>query len=131
MADKRKKHHHPTEDIQEGEGESVDDIRSVVELLSENQLWKDEEDREYRARAEKREERAGEVPEVEWSAIIAAKLSGKVGATWQDLCGTTDEYQMVKGGVLKVCGYTPKLAGEAFFLFQSGIPERDGCRPGV
>ena len=63
--------------------------------------------------------KAGEVPEREWLAIVAAKLSGKVGAAWQDLCGTTDEYQVVKCGVLRVCGYTPKLAGEAFYGFKA------------
>ena len=261
MTSKGRKHHQPTEDNQEGSGERVDDVRSVVELLLDNQNRKEEENRDYRAQAERREElraiaaeeraearrqadkiaeeeraearaeakarrkeeearraedrrieeirrsedigrareeaarvaserlraqqeaaelrayeqqvtliwmqaeigekaaeahrqegqkarkrdravagipnyrepedvedflltserklRAGEVPEGEWLAIIAAKLSGKVGATWQDLCGTTDDYQMVKGGVLKVCGYTPKLAGEAFYGFRA------------
>ena len=250
MADKRKKHHQPTEDNQEGDGEKGDDVRSVVELLLENQNKKDEEDRTYRARAEEREERrliaaeeraearliaariaeeeriearaeakakrreeaalraeelnrareeadrqaaarmrkqqeaaeqraydqqvvlirmqaqigekvaeahrqegqrtrkrdraiagicnyrepedledflltserklrVGEVPEGEWLAVMAAKLSGKVGTTWQELCGTTDEYQQVKNGVLKASGYTPKLAGEAFFGFKA------------
>ena len=63
--------------------------------------------------------KAGEVPEREWLAIVAAKLCGKVGATWQDLCITTDDYQEVRSGLLKVCGYTPKLAGEAFYGFRS------------
>ena len=81
--------------------------------------YREPEDVEDFLLTSERKLRAGEVPEGEWSAIIAAKLSGKVGATWQDLCGTTDEYQMVKGGVLKVCRYTPKLAGEAFFCFKA------------
>ena len=261
MASKGKKHHQPTEDIQEGSGERVDDIRTVVEMLADNQTRKDEEDKGYRAEAERRVElrftaaeeraearrqadkvaeeqraelraeakakrredeairaedrrrddllrmeeverareeaarvssdrlraiqeaaelrafeqqvalikmqaeiglkaaeaqreassksrkrdravagipnyrepediedflltserklRAGEVPLEEWLAIIAAKLSGKVGTTWQEACVNTDDYQTVKGGVLKVCGYTPKLAGEAFYNFKA------------
>ena len=39
--------------------------------------------------------------------------------SWQDLCGDTDDYQVVKGGILKVCGYTPKLAGEAYHSFRA------------
>ena len=238
MAGKGRKQHLTSEDNQEGSGEKGDDIRTVVELLLDTQHRKDEENRDYRAQAEKREEdrliaaearaearlqaskvaeeeraearaeakarrkleeakraeeldkerlaqqeaagakafeqqvtlirmqaeigekaaeahrqegqrarkreravsgipnyrepediedflltserklRAGEVPEGEWLGIIAAKLSGKVGTSWQDLCGDTDDYQVVKGGILKVCGYTPKLAGEAYHSFR-------------
>ena len=81
--------------------------------------YRDPEDVEDFLLTSERKLRAGEVPEGEWLAIIAAKLSGKVGATWQDLCGSTDDYQLVKSGVLKVCGYTPKLAGEAFYGFRA------------
>ena len=51
-----RKHHQPTEDNQEGSGERVEDIRSVVKLLLENQNKKEEENRDYRIEAEKREE---------------------------------------------------------------------------
>ena len=81
--------------------------------------FREPEDVEDFLQTSERKLNAGEVPEAEWAAIIAAKLPGKVGATWQDLCGTTDEYQVIKSGVLRVCGYTPKLAGEAFFSFKA------------
>ena len=38
---------------------------------------------------------AGEIPEGEWLPIIASKLNGEVGASWQELCMGTDEYQDV------------------------------------
>ena len=81
--------------------------------------FREPEDVEDFLQTSERKLKAGEVPEAEWAAIIAAKLPGKVGATWQDLCGTTDEYQAIKSGVLRVCGYTSKLAGEAFFSFRA------------
>ena len=59
------------------------------------------------------------MPEGEWLAIIAAQMSGKVGSTWQDLCSAGGGYQDVKSSLLKICGYTPKLAGEGFFGFKS------------
>ena len=63
--------------------------------------------------------RAGEIPEGEWLPIIASKLNGEVGASWQELCMGTDEYQDVKSAVLKGCGYTPKAAGEAYHAFRT------------
>ena len=63
--------------------------------------------------------RAGKVPEGEWLNHMASKLSGKVGASWQQLSTTTTDYQLVRNGVLRSCGYTPKLAGEAFFSFRA------------
>ena len=62
--------------------------------------------------------KAGEIPEEEWVAILASKLGGKVGSAWQDLLMAEGCYQDVKAGLLKVCGYTPKLAGEVFLGFR-------------
>ena len=64
--------------------------------------------------------RAGGVKEEEWITIISSKLSGKMGSAWQDICGSVDDYQEAKGRLLKVCGYTPKLAAELFFGFRPG-----------
>ena len=77
--------------------------------------YKDTEDVEDFLLTSERKLRAGEVPEGEWLSIIASKMSGKVGSTWQDLCMTMEGYQEVKAGLLRVCGYTPKLAGEVFY----------------
>ena len=63
--------------------------------------------------------RAGEIPEGEWLTVLSAKLSGKVGSSWRDLCATSDDYQEVKGNLLKVCGCTPKIAGEVFYSFRA------------
>ena len=62
---------------------------------------------------------AGDVPRREWVSVIAAKLGGKVGNTWQDLCNGGEEYDEVKAGLLRTYGYTPKLAGELFFECKS------------
>ena len=61
---------------------------------------------------------AGEVPEREWLVTLASKLSGKTGSMWQDLCAVCDSYQEVKAKLLKVCGYTAKVAAELFFGYK-------------
>ena len=81
--------------------------------------YRDTEDIEDYLVTSERKLRAGDIPEVEWVSILASKLGGKVGSTWQDLCMTGDGYQDIKAGLLKVCGYTPKLAGEVFYGFKS------------
>ena len=81
--------------------------------------YREPEDVEDFLQTSERKLSAGEIPEKEWAGIIAAKLSGKVGTTWHEACVATDDYQLIKGGVLKNCGYTPKLAGEAFFGFKA------------
>ena len=63
--------------------------------------------------------RAGEIKEGEWVTILASKLCGKMGSVWQDICVTVEKYQEVKERVLKVCGYTPKLAAGVFYGFKS------------
>ena len=79
--------------------------------------YREPEDVEDFLLTSERKLKAGEVPQREWTAIVAAKLSGKVGSLWQETCVDTDDYQLVKARVLKTCGYTPKLAGEVFFNF--------------
>ena len=81
--------------------------------------YRDSEDVEDFLLTSERKLRAGDVPEGEWLSILAAKMSGKVGSTWQDLCMAGGDYQEVKTGLLKVCGYTPKLAGEVYYGFKS------------
>ena len=50
---------------------------------------------------------------------MASKMSGRIGSTWQDLFAVYDDYVEVKAGLLKICGYTPKLAGELFYGFRA------------
>ena len=80
--------------------------------------YRDSEDIEDYLLTSERKLRTGDVPEEEWVQILASKLGGKVGSTWQDLCMLEEGYQGIKAGLLKVCGYTPKLAGEVFFGFK-------------
>ena len=81
--------------------------------------YKDVDDIEEYLTTAERKLRAGEVPEREWLTHIAAKLTGKMGTTWQDLCIDVVDYQEVKAKLLKICGYTPKVAGELFFGFKA------------
>ena len=60
----------------------------------------------------------GEIPEGDWLPIIASKLNGEVGASWQELCMGEGEYRAVKATLLKACGYTPEAAGEAYYAFR-------------
>ena len=62
---------------------------------------------------------AGEIPVKDWLTTIASKLSGKMGSVWQDLCVVVEDYQEVKSRLLKVCGYTAKLAGDVFYSYRS------------
>ena len=61
---------------------------------------------------------SGDVPEEEWGAVISAKLSGKQGAAWEDLQNEGANYRSMKAGLLSICGYTPKIAGDLFFGFK-------------
>ena len=62
---------------------------------------------------------AGGIKEADWITTLASKLCGKMGSGWQDICMTIDDYHEVKDRVLKVCGYTAKLAAEVFYGFRS------------
>ena len=81
--------------------------------------YRDQEDVEDYLITSERKLVAGKVDEEEWVSIFASKLGGKVGSTWQDLCMAGGGYQDVKAALLKVCGYTPKLAGDAFFGYKA------------
>ena len=80
---------------------------------------KEGEDVEDFLATSERKLKAGGVREGEWLTIMASKMSGRIGSTWQDLCAVYDDYVEVKGGLLKICGYTPKLAGELFYGFRA------------
>ena len=80
--------------------------------------WQKGEDIEEFLLSSERKLRAGDIPEVEWLGIMASKLSGEVGATWQEICLTSDNYLEVRGAVLMGCGYTQKAAGEAYHAFR-------------
>ena len=81
--------------------------------------WQKGEDVEDFLLSSERKLRAGNIPDGEWLGIMASKLSGEVGATWQELCLTSDDYQEVRSAVLMGCGYTQKAAGEAYHAFST------------
>ena len=93
-------------------------VRTRDRTVASITAWQRSEDLEEFLLSSERKLRAGEVPEVEWPGIVAAKLTGEVGATWQELCLTTDVYLEVRAAVLMGCGYTQKAAGEAFHAFR-------------
>ena len=81
--------------------------------------YREQEDVEDFLSTSERKLKAGGVPEGEWPSIISSKLGGKIGSTWHDLSVGKDDYYEVKAGLLRVCGYTPKLAGELFYSFKA------------
>ena len=97
----------------------VEKVRKRERAVTGIPNYRDQDDIEDYLVTSERKLRAGGVSEEEWVSILASKLGGKVGSTWQDLCMTGGSYEDVKGGLLRVCGYTPKLAGDVFFGFKS------------
>ena len=59
----------------------------------------------------------GRVDEASWVAIISAKLTGRLSMVWTDNARDELSYEENKLAFLKLCGFTPKNAGEAFFSF--------------
>ena len=80
--------------------------------------WKEGEDLEEFLLTVERRLRAAEIREGEWMSIVEARLSGKIGTAWQDIVATGCEYQEAKNKLLKMCGYTPRLAADGFFGFK-------------
>ena len=92
--------------------------RKKDKAVSSISMLREEDDiEEYLLTVEKRLE-VGGVKEEDWVAIVACKLSGKIGSIWQDVSATVEGYKEVKGRVLKVCGHTPKLAAELYYGFR-------------
>ena len=81
--------------------------------------FRDGEDVEDFILTAERRLKAGEVNVEEWVMVVASKLSSKMGCGWKDICVSVNGYHNVKDRLLKVCGYTPKLASEVFYGFRS------------
>ena len=98
--------------------EESDKCRKRDKALAAIQSYREVDDiEEYLISAEKKL-LSGDIPEEEWGVAIAAKLSGKVGAAWEDLQIEGGEYRSMKTSLLSICGYTPKIAGDLFFGFK-------------
>ena len=81
-------------------------------------VLKEGEDLEEFLLTAERRLRAAEIKEEEWATIIDSRLSGKLSTAWQDITVTVAEYQEAKDGLIRMCGYTPRLAADAFFGFK-------------
>ena len=98
--------------------EEADRCRKRDKAVAGIQSYRESDDvEEYMVSAEKKLMVSG-IPEEEWGAVIAAKLSGRVGAAWEDLQVEGADYGSMKTGLLSICGYTPKIAGDLFFGFR-------------
>ena len=93
-------------------------VRQKDRAVASVTAWQRGEDMEDFLLSSERKLRAGGIPEEEWLGVVASKLSGEVGAKWQELCLVSDNYQEVRGAVLMGCGYTQKAAGEAYHAFR-------------
>ena len=81
--------------------------------------WKEGEDLEEFFLTAERRMRAAEIRDEEWMGVVDAKLKGKMSTAWQDATATAGDYREAKGKLLKICGYTPKLAADAFYGFKT------------
>ena len=88
------------------------------DLYSISVLKEGEDLEEFLSLAERRL-RAADIKEEEWMTILDSKLSGKMATAWQDTTVTVAEYYEAKNRLLRTCGYTPRLAADAFFGFKS------------
>ena len=73
---------------------------------------------EFLVTAERRLKAAG-VKEEEWVPIVESRLSGKIGSAWQDITITVADYSEARDRLLRMCGYTPRLAADSFFGFRA------------
>ena len=110
-------------------------VRQKDRAVASVTAWQRGEDLEDFLLSSERKLRAGGIPEGEWLGVVASKLSGEIGATWQELCLESEDYNEVKGAVLMGCGYTQKAAGEAFHAFRTdnlkGLAADQVLRKGV
>ena len=98
--------------------EESDKCRKRDKAVAGIQTYREVDDiEEYLISAEKKL-LSGGIPEEEWGAVVSAKLTGKVGAAWEDLQVKGGGYRSMKAGLLSICGYTPKIAGDLFFGFR-------------
>ena len=97
------------------ESQSTDRRRQDA-LISVPHLKEGENLEEFFQIAERRLEQ-GRVDEDSWVAVISAKLTGRLSLVWLDTAGEDLSYEETKQAFLRLCGFTPKNAGEAFFGF--------------
>ena len=92
--------------------------RKRDKVISSLAVYQKDEDVEEFLLAQERKLGLGGIPENEWLMLIAPKLTGGLGTSWQELCDEGLDYWAVRTALLKGCGYTPSLAGEAYYAFR-------------
>ena len=92
--------------------------RKRDKVISSLSVYQTDEDVEEFLLAQERKLGLGGIPESEWLTLIAPKLTGGLGTSWQELCDEGLDYWAVRTALLKGCGYTPGLAGEAYYAFR-------------
>ena len=99
--------------------EGQDKDRSRSRVLASIAEWKEGEDLEDFFEMAESRLGAVDIDEAEWVGIIDLKLKGTMAMAWHNAVKLTEGYREARRKVLKVCGYTPKTAAEAFFGFKS------------
>ena len=61
---------------------------------------------------------AAKLPQEDWQAMVDARFSGRMAVAWRDIMVDDIGFQEAKGKLLRSCGYTPKVAAEAFYGFR-------------
>ena len=96
----------------------VEKTRKRDKVVSSLSVHQKDEDVEEFLLAQERKLGLGGVPEEEWLTLIAPKLTGGLGTSWQELSDEGLGYKEVRTAWLKGCEYTPSLAGEAYYAFR-------------
>ena len=96
----------------------VEKTRKRDKVVSSLSVHQKDEDVEDFLLAQERKLGLGGIPEDEWLTLIAPKLTGGLGTSWQELSDEGLGYWEVRTALLKGCGYTPELAGEAYYAFR-------------
>ena len=96
----------------------VEKTRKKDKVVSSLSVHQKDEDVEEFLLAQERKLGLGGIPKGEWLTLIAPKFSGSLGISWQELSDEGLGYWEVRTALLKGCGYTPELAGEAYYAFR-------------
>ena len=99
--------------------EGQDQDRKRNRVLSSIAEWKEGEDLEEFFLMAERRMRSVEIREGEWIGVIDMKLKGKMSTAWQDASALAGDYEEAKRKILKMCGYTPKLAADGYYSFKA------------
>ena len=97
--------------------ESLDTDRKRHDALYSVPLYKEKEDLEEYLQVAERRLRQGRVSEDSWVSIIGDKLTGRLSTVWLDAAVDDRTFDETRKAFLRVCGFTPKIAGETFFGF--------------